>query len=441
MAASAWTPVDESAWKPVPESSQKELPGVPEQVMTSIQNQAKGLFETIHGIFDPRAAVKQGDEMLGAQLHEWDRAKENYAKGDYLGAVTGALGAAVPIIGPLINRTADKLATPGQRAEGATDIALPFLLGKAGPAVGEAASAVGDIASSAASKVAEMATKPSVVKAAGTAAGGIAGHLAGESLGIPYAGYAGAYIGRKVGAELSKSIGKAKAPIPESAPVEATPPDIPVPEGVDPKVWEALPPAMQEQLRLKTSGASTSSRSAPAPQAPRDPSYYGVGSEPNTPVRPPLAEKPAEAPAKPAENADLTGKLNDLLRKEKIKAGLDPDLPLGEVKGGRYLAKFDEGGGEAPVIQSQLRKPTSTSTEPANPSLIAKDIGEKLAGRITTEQFDSMSKNPKALAVITRQYGIEPDAALIKMIRRRIAAKSSEVTAPTTISIADLMKR
>jgi len=177
-----------------------------------------------------------------------------------------------------------------------------------------------------------------------------------------------------------------------------------------------------------------------------------VPAETAMPVRPPIQAAtdlgPLPEPHGGVENTPippdphaLGKKLEDLLRQVKIDAGLNPDLPLGEVKGGRYLAKFDEGGGEAPVIQSQLRKATSTSTEPANPSLIAKDIGEKLAGRITTEQFDSMSRNLKALAVITRQYGIEPDQALIKMIRRRIAAKSSEVTGPTMISIADLMKR
>ncbi len=168
------------------------------------------------------------------------------------------------------------------------------------------------------------------------------------------------------------------------------------------------------------------------------------------PVKPPLAPLPEATDVgihggientpipRPADPA-ITTKLNDLLRKVKIEGGFDPDKPLGEVRGGRYLAKFDEGGGEAPVIQSQLRKPTS-GVEPANPSLIAKDIGEKLAGRITVEQFDSMSKNPKALAVITRQYGVEADPDLIAMIRRRIKAKTADVPSNAVISIADLMR-
>ncbi len=139
------------------------------------------------------------------------------------------------------------------------------------------------------------------------------------------------------------------------------------------------------------------------------------------------------------ENPDLTQKLQDLLRREKIKAGLDPDLPLGEVKGGRYLNKFDEGSNEG-VIQSQERKPYSTA-EPANPGLIAKDLGDRFAGKMTVEQFDKPATQAGLKIVLQRQYGVEADPAMLKAIRRRIAAKTSEVKQPSTINISDLMKR
>lgn len=172
-----------------------------------------------------------------------------------------------------------------------------------------------------------------------------------------------------------------------------------------------------------------------------------VPAETAAPIRPPLSPLPEPTDVgihggvenTPQPDSGLTEAINKLKRDWAIKMGDDPNLPFGEMKGGRYQAKFDEGS-KAPVVQSELRKPQSTA-EPANPMRIAKDIGEKLAGRITTEQFDSMSNNPKALAVITRQYGVEPDVALIAAIRRRIAAKSSEVTSPQTINISDLMKR
>ncbi len=301
-----------------------------------------------------------------------------------------------------------------------------------------------------ATKAAAKAAAPDVLAGSGKIAAGAIldemgvpshmGTLLGGTRGLPQIGR-GLLRGFRAGRE---SFQPPEASISEAAPeVPAGTPLTEPPAGVDPKVWDQYPPNVQEHIRATLEGKAAAPASAPAPQAPRDPSYYGVGNEPNTPVRPPIAEKPTEAPRetpKEAPPSDLTQKLNDLLRKVKIEGGFDPDRPLGEVKGGRYLAKFDEGGGEAPVIQSQLRKPTS-GVEPANPSLIAKDIGEKLAGRITVEQFDSMSKNPKALAVITRQYGVEADPDLIAMIRRRIKAKTGDVLKNTSvISIADLMR-
>ncbi len=435
----------------------KALPSVPRQIMTSIQNQAKGLFETVHAAFDPRAQAEMGDRIVGAQLHEWNRAKENYAKGDYLGAVTGALGAAVPILGPMINQTADKLATPGQRAEGATDLAVPLLLGGASAFAPEAGAIAEGAGNAARAQVGPLlkGTNPLLhplkvlpdIYNAGQAVieggkQGLADYQYSQTPKGPSARYAG------------------PPPVPSELP-ELTPIQADLPSGRRPGGFQNQQaqtpkgPSAPSELDViaKDLGAKNYSEAdaatkrvadaiklgkertaaARAPQATEKPAVVDIS--------PQVAPKtPAEVPAgKEAPPSDLTQKLNDLLRKVKIEGGFDPDKPLGEVKGGRYLAKFDEGGGEAPVIQSQLRKPTS-GVEPANPSLIAKDIGQKLAGRITVEQFDSMAKNPKALAVITRQYGVEADPDLIAMIRRRIKAKTADVPSNSVISIADLMR-
>ena len=332
----------------------------------------------------------------------------------------------------------------------------------------DAAGPLGDMASNAASKVGKIATKPSVLRAAGGAVGATVGHATGAGV------LAGGIVGRQLGSELAAAIRNRAAastppPLPpegsvppfESAPVEAPPP-APNPildriaQGMGGKDFKSLSPEGQATVQrvannLETGAATEATKATKA--TPRDIAPI----EWRTPEEIAAAAKPAEAPMPESSDVGihggventpiprptdpgLSGKLNDLLRKLKIEAGDNPDLPTGEVKGGRYLAKFDEGGGEAPVIQSQLRKATSTSTAPANPSLIAKDIGQKLAGRITVEQFDSMSKNPKALAVITRQYGVEPDKALISMIRRRIKAKTGDVASNSVISIADLMR-
>lgn len=288
-------------------------------------------------------------------------------------------------------------------------------------------------------KTREMVKRPSFLKSAGTVVGGKVG------------GPIGAILGRELGGDLSDAL---KAMPAETAPV-VDPMLDKIAQGMGAPNFASLPAEGQVTVQrvadnLKGAGASeATTKAAPAPTGP---------IEWRTPEEIAAAAKPAEAPtptptAAPKETppSDLTQKLNDLARQEKIRAGLDPDQPLGQVKGGRYQNYWDEGAVRtnpktgklehaSEVIKSEERKATSVNVEPANPSRIADDIGEKLAGRITVEQFDSMSKNPKALAVITRQYGIEPDSNLISMIRRRIKAKTADVPSGSVISIADLMR-
>lgn len=89
-------------------------------------------------------------------------------------------------------------------------------------------------------------------------------------------------------------------------------------------------------------------------------------SGPVVPIRPPLAAAGA-APPKSAAPVSLDEKLTALLQKVRAESGADPDLHLGELKGGRYPARF--GGADSPVIHSELRKAGSTA-EVANPGLL-----------------------------------------------------------------------
>jgi len=86
-----------------------------------------------------------------------------------------------------------------------------------------------------------------------------------------------------------------------------------------------------------------------------------------------LEQQRAKAPAAAAPAADagpvtaenLTDRLSNLLRDSKTAGGFDPDVPLGEVRGGQYLNRF--GGSDSPVIDSSKRRVDSTAAV-ANPS-------------------------------------------------------------------------
>lgn len=105
-----------------------ERPSALSQIGTSLKNQVKGIFDTLSTLVDPIAAEKAGNGIIGAQVDQWHQAKQEYAKGNYGGALTRALGAAVPILGPLINNASEKATTGGRPYEAATDLAAAPLI-------------------------------------------------------------------------------------------------------------------------------------------------------------------------------------------------------------------------------------------------------------------------------------------------------------------------
>ncbi len=395
--------MDLSQYGMVQEASPARIPGVVEQVGTSLHNQAKGIFEMLHGLVDPEVAMKIGQGEVDAQVHEWQRAKENYAKGDYVGAMTGALGAAVPILGPFINQTAEKLATEGKRAEGVTDIAAPLIAGKIVSKIPDVAEGIGTARA--------VLSDPAVIRA------GVKVLPKGPAMVSAYDTIKGA-IDRAKGVETPPT------------PAEAAPA---VPSGVDPAVWERLSPELQQQLRAKVAGQPVSSAPASAPLPPRDPSHYGIEPKAAAPAEelPPSSDigvhGGVENTPEPA-GPELTKKLQDALRKAKIDAGLDPDVPLGQVKGGRYTARFDNGDPNSPIIDSSKRKAYSTAT-PANPMRIADDFAS-ISGPMDLKTFDRAVAGGTVQKILQKHYGVEADANLLAAIRRRIAKQN----------IGDLMK-
>ncbi len=154
-------------------------------------------------------------------------------------------------------------------------------------------------------------------------------------------------------------------------------------------------------------------------------------ASPGTPVRPPLAPKPAvvdiseQVAPKEAPPSDLTQKLNELLRKVKIEGGFDPDRPLGEVKGGRYPNRF--AGDDSPIINSAEQRTSGSNLPVANPGMVAKNIADKISDKVSVEMFDKIMKNPNGVRVLgaLQQEGYVPDTEVIAMIRRRLMKRTN----------------
>lgn len=150
---------------------QKQFPHRPsatEQVGTSLKNQAKGLIDMVEAgipFFGKKKAEEVGQGIVQSHVDQFNKAKEAYDKGDYQTAWHHALGAAIPIIGPFIEQTAEKATTGGRPYEAATDVLAAPILGKVLPKVPAAAG-----------RVVEVAKKPGVAEAAGAVAAGATGH-------------------------------------------------------------------------------------------------------------------------------------------------------------------------------------------------------------------------------------------------------------------------
>lgn len=201
----AGSPASTGGWASTADHAQ--LPSAAEQIGTSLKNQSKGLFDTLSSLVDPQLSMNMGDAALDAQFKQWDKAKEEYKAGNYGNAIHRALAAFVPGIGPGLENAAEKLQTPGQRAEGATDIFAPLIAGavlKGGPA------AVDAVADTTPVRVAGAAVKEGV-KAGGPdvalGAAKIAGGAALDGLGVPY--HVGAAMGATRGVpQILRGVGK-----------------------------------------------------------------------------------------------------------------------------------------------------------------------------------------------------------------------------------------
>ncbi len=149
---------------------EKQLPSVPEQIGHSLMNQAKGMFDVISSLVgDPATNLAKGEAAFDAQTQQWEKAKSEYKAGNYGNALHRALAAFVPGVGPSLENAAEKLQTPGQRAEGATDILAPIVLGaavKGAPKAVDAISSMVDRArGSTAQTLMKSALKPGVADA------------------------------------------------------------------------------------------------------------------------------------------------------------------------------------------------------------------------------------------------------------------------------------
>lgn len=326
-------------------------------------NPFHGMLETIDALGkDPVGTIKTGALNILAHPYvamskAWDAAKSGNAE-----LAAAHLQNALDPAGAFTEEANIKAHTPGQRAEGV------------GQAIGQGVQAlvlpkVSEKVPAAASKVKEVATRPGVIKAAGTYAGA---HLGGP---------VGAIIGRELAGDLSDLINKA----PE---VAANPPEVDaIAKGMGGASYDALTEAGQQtvkrvfdQMRGVKPPPLPKQTSGPGPlpgpidigEPPKPPVAPKVRPNVNgAPLRPPMAESaptppetaevpPAASrePLKPpvklsaeAQSKHVDDLLMDWRMKLRAKLGLPDDgLRLGEVKGGRYPERYDEGSG-APVIK------------------------------------------------------------------------------------------
>lgn len=112
--------------EPLPE----DTPGALDQIGTSIKNQASGLYNVLMSPFSEssRKTIAQG--IIQAHKEQYQKAKDAYDKGDYAGMVEHTLGTIVPLVGPLIENTAEKATEGGRPYEAATDLLLGPLISK-----------------------------------------------------------------------------------------------------------------------------------------------------------------------------------------------------------------------------------------------------------------------------------------------------------------------
>ncbi len=335
------------------------------------------------------------------------RATEAFKKGDYTEAARHTLHYllnGIPGLGARLDEAGNKGAKGdigGMLADTAA-IATDYV---AGPKVGGKllnAATEPDAAARAVQPIKDtLAKHPGLVKHAGTAAGALVGHETGIG---PYVGW---YIGREAAKSLNEWLTKGK-PVAEAPPILDE-----IAQGMAGKKFSALDAAAQQtvrdaaaQLAAKETGAPGAASATPAP-TPQPVNRIDLGPpqaaghtiqeqltqylESQRPKTAPITDPNARLT--PEASAALDAKLQNLLVENRIKAGDDPNLHLGEVKGGKYLNRF--GGSDSPVIDSGKRRPDS-SAKVANPSKLRIISPSPSQLRMSAEYKKLLKNNPAA---------------------------------------------
>lgn len=291
----------------------------------------------------------------------------------FMRAIPPALGM-IPFVGPGLEQLAGDV-QEGNWPEAAGDIGSMAAFARAP-----------QIARGTARAVKNVASKPTVMKAAGGAAGAAAGHATG----IPYAGYAGAHLGWKLGGELAKKAGRATDP-----PAPAIPPiwdDIA--RGQGGKSYSALPPEAQATVRdIATRIESASATAPPIPMRMPEPRRPVMTDQPAPPT---AAPAPASKPMEPmrvsgAEVLSLEDQLQtslDMVRSGQRPSPVIPPDPTVEV---------------APIVEGMRPMEPGMRTEMARSNYRAVKQGQS-APETAGAAFEAAGRGNKAGNAATMLY-------------------------------------
>lgn len=375
-----------------------EQPASVSGVAQTMGDQASRFLSAAWENLNPANLVKAGlhpintaHAAFGATVDALDRTEKALKSGDHKEALTSMVGA-IPLLGPAGEQIVREI-EEGKHAEAlghAAGLRLAFespkLLKASAPvvagAIQKAADVSGPLAKGVAAAVPEIPVFPKTIgdlsrpfRAAGDAFTAARDAQAAEHVaGVPAVPVAAASP-----AAATESLFPWK-PAPQSngtplrpplATRQAVPqvPQAPPPEPVEPR-WDpsTLPPdplASDPKFieAARNLIARRSGRATPPAAGHTIQEQLQQYLESQRPKPAPITDP--NAPLTPEASAALTDKLNKLNRDLAIEAGDNPNLHLGEVKGGKYLNRFV--GSDSPVIDSGKRKPGSTAPV-ANPS-------------------------------------------------------------------------
>jgi hypothetical protein len=114
-----------------------ESPSAPQQIVNSLINFGNGIYQLPVSMLPPALTPGATDpggirnwiptvaqNIYDAQAAQGQKAVDEYKQGNYANAARRALAAAVPVVGPFIESTAEKATTGGRPWEAAADVAL-----------------------------------------------------------------------------------------------------------------------------------------------------------------------------------------------------------------------------------------------------------------------------------------------------------------------------